>query len=370
MNVNVENHAEIRPLATSEQIVEKVLALPDWTPVRLFGILFPLWDVDVVGARGEEQPYPFFERIIERAIVQTGLVSEVMLADFLGLESDLVERVLTSLEAAGRLVRIDGQFHLAPLAVKSVQEGKKYVPARMYLKLYFEGFYSKPLPDTYYDGVKIFSQMEAEDFVEQQRGTGCPFYRLYSFQRWSPLAIKELALREDRTEYHVPADMEQIALLRVTPAYLPLYIVEARKKLIENTPYYMVFSAAQDERDTFLENLVNSYSEIMLPLSGQERLDFTALWEEWQKEQGLTSAHIERLENGPWRATIPAGILRDKASKVSCSDLGKYHIKRGYFLQLAGEDEAPVEPIKEPEQSKDAIEKEEEVDPAPPDEAS
>jgi hypothetical protein len=326
-----------------------VLALPDWTPVRLFGILFPLWDVDAVGIRGEEQPYPFFEKIIERGIAQTGLVSEAMLADFLGLEPDLVERVLASLEASGRLVRIDGQFHLTSLAVKSVQEGKKYVPTRTHLKLYFEGFYSKPLPNTHYDGVKILSQMEAEGFVEERRGTDCPFYRLYSFQRWTPLAIKELALREDRTEYHVPEDMEQITLLRVTPAYLPLYIVEARKQL---TPYYLVFSAIQDERDKFLENLVNSYSETMLPLSGQEPLDFTAMWAEWQKEQGLSTAHVKRLENGPWRATIPTDELRSEASKISASDLGSYHMKRGYFLHLSGEEEAPVEP----EQSEEVAE--------------
>jgi hypothetical protein len=361
--MSVANSAVIRPFATPEQIVEKVLALPDWTPVRLFGILFPLWDVDAVGIRGEEQPYPFFEKIIERAIAQTGLVSEVMLADFLGLEPDLVERVLASLEAAGRLVRIDGQFHLASLAVKSVQEGKKYVPTRTYLKLYFEGFYSKSLPNTHYDGVKILSQMEAEGFVEERRGTDCPFYRLYSFQRWTPLAIKELALREDRTEYHVPEDMEQIALLRVTPAYLPLYIVEARKQLVENTPYYMVFSAIQDERDKFLENLVNSCSEIMLPLFGQEPLDFTTMWTEWQKEQGLSAAHFKRLENGPWRATIPTDELRSEASKISTSDLGSYHMKRGYFLHLSGEDEeAPAEPIKEPEQSEEVVEKIEKTD--------
>jgi hypothetical protein len=365
MNVSIENPAT-RPFATPEQIVEKVLALPGWTPVRLLGILFPLWNVDVVGIRGEEQPYPFFEKIIERAIAQTGLVSEVMLADFLGLAPDLVERVLISLEASGRLVRIDGQFHLASLAVKSVQEGKKYVPIRTYLKLYFEGFYSKPLPNAYYDGVKILSEMEAADFVTERRETDCPFYRLYSFQRWTPLAIKELALREDRTEYHVPADMEQIALLRVTPAYLPLYIVEARKQFVEDTPYYMVFSAAQDGRDTFLENLVNAYAEVMLPLSGQEPLDFPAMWAEWQTEQSLATVHIERLENGPWRAMIPANELRSVASKISASDLGSYHMKRGYFLQLVGKDEAPVEPTKEPEQSEDVTEKEEKVDPVQP----
>jgi hypothetical protein len=267
--MSVVSSVVVRSFPAPEQVVEQVLALADWTPVRLFGILLPLWDVDVVGVRGEEQPYPFFEKIIERGIAQTGLVSGAMLADFLGLEPDLVERVLVSLEEADRLVRIDGQFHLAPLAVKSVQEGKKYVPTRTHLKLYFEGFYSKPLPNIYYDGVQILSEREAEDFVSERRGTDCPFYRLYSFQRWTPLAIKELTLRDDRTDYHVSADMEQIALLRVTPAYLPLYIVEARKHLVENTPYYMVFSAAQDGRDTFLENLVNSYAEIALPLSGQ-----------------------------------------------------------------------------------------------------
>jgi len=341
--MSVAASALIRSFPAPELIVENVQALPDWTPVRLFGILFPLWDVDAVGVRGEEQPYPFFEKIIERGIAQTGLVSGAMLTDFLGLEPALVERVLVSLEAAGRLVRIDGQFHLAPLAVKSVQEGKKYVPIRTHLKFYFEGFYSKPLPNTHYDDVRLLSELEAEDFVSERCGTDCPFYRLYSFQRWTPLAIKELALREDRTDYHIPADMEQIALLRVTPAYLPLYIVEARKHLVENTPYYMVFSAAQDGRDTFLENLVNAYAEIMLPLSGQEPLDFAALWAEWQKEQGLSSAHIERLENGPWRATIAADEMRSEASKINASDLDKYHLKRGYFLHLSGEDEAPAE---------------------------
>jgi hypothetical protein len=273
------------PLYPPEQVVEQVLALSGWTPVRLLGALFPLWDVDAVGFQGEEQPYPFFEKIIEGGIAQAGLTSEAALADCLGLDLDLVERVLLSLEAAGRLVRINGQFHLAPLAVRSVQEGKKYVSTQTRLKLYFEGYYARPLPNAYYDTVQILSEVQAEDFVRVQRETRCPFYRLYSFHRWSPLAMKELALREDRTEYHIPADMDQLSLLRVTPAYLPMYIVEATK---QSTPYYLVFTAAQEGRDEFFEKLVNSYAEILLPLSSKEKLDSAQTWEAWRKEPDTT----------------------------------------------------------------------------------
>lgn len=113
------------PLYPPEQVVEQVLALSEWTLVRLLGVLFPLWDVDIVGFQVEEQPYPFFEKIIERGIAQAGLTSEAAPADCLGLDLDLVERVLRSLEAAGRLVRLNGQFHLAPQAVRSVQGGEK-----------------------------------------------------------------------------------------------------------------------------------------------------------------------------------------------------------------------------------------------------
>src|SRR5579884_2986816 len=135
MNVHTEA-ATPTPLYPVEQVVAKVLALPDWTPVRLFGVLFPIWDVDATGIMGEEREYPFFEKIIERGIARAGLTSKAALADFLGLDPDLVERVLIALETAGSLVRIDGQFHLTPQAVRSVQEGKKYAPAQTHLKLY------------------------------------------------------------------------------------------------------------------------------------------------------------------------------------------------------------------------------------------
>lgn len=159
------------------------------------------------------------------------------------------------------------------------------------MKLYFEGYYARPLPNAYYNTtVQTLSQVQAEDFVQAQRETPCPFYRLYSFRRWSPLAIKELALREDRAEYHIPAAMEQISLLRVTPAYLPMYIVEATK---QSTSYYMVFTAAQQGRDEFFEKFVNSYAEILLPISNKDKPDSTQIWEAWHKEP----ANMETEEN-------------------------------------------------------------------------
>ena len=337
MNASVEAVAPVAaPLYSPEQVIEKVLALPEWTPVRLFSVLFPLWDVDAVGLQGEEREYPFFEKIIERGIAQAGLTSEAALADFLGLDLDLVEHVLVSLEAAGSLVRIDGQFHLTPQTVRSVQEGKKYVPAQTHLKLYFEGYYAKPLTNAHYDGVTILSQVEAEDFVQKQRKTQRPFYRLYSFRRWSPLAIKELALREDRAAYHVPEGMGQLSLLRVTPAYLPMYIVEVRK---QSTPYYMVFTAVQSGRDQFLEHIVNTYAEILLPLSGREKRDLSPVWETWLKKQGITNTRTELLDNGLWRATIPAEELHSPTCKLAVSALDTYHMEQGHFLHLWCENE-------------------------------
>lgn len=335
MNANVEA-ATPNPLYPVEQVVEKVLALPEWTPVRLFGLLLPIWDVDATGIIGEEREYPFFEKIIERGIARAGLTSKAALVDFLGLDADLVERVLIALETVGSLVRIDGQFHLTPQAVRSVQEGKKYAPAQAHLKLYFEGYYSKPLPNAHYDNVIVLSQVEAEDFVQQQRGTTCPFYRLYSFRRWSPLAIKELALREDRAAYHVPIDMQQLSLLRVTPAYLPMYIAEVKK---QTTPYYMAFTMAQDGRDQFFEQIVNNYAEILLPLSGKEKRDLTPVWEAWLKQQGLTNTHTELLDNGLWRATPSAESLHAPTCKLPLTALDTYHMEQGHFLHLWCENE-------------------------------
>jgi hypothetical protein len=335
MNANVEV-ATPAPLYPVEQVVEKVLALPEWTPVRIFGVLLPIWDVDATGITGEEREYPFFEKIIESGIARAGLTSKAALVDFLGLDPYLVERVLIALETAGSLVRIDGQFHLTPQAVRSVQEGKKYAPAQAHLKLYFEGYYSKPLPNAHYDSVTVLSQVEAEDFVQQRRETSCPFYRLYSFRRWSPLAIKELALREDRTAYHVPVDMQQLSLLRVTPSYLPMYIAEVRK---QTTPYYMAFTAGQDGRDQFFEQIVNSYAEILLPLSGKEKRDLSPVWETWLNQQGLTNTCPELLENGLWRATISAEALRSPTCKLPLSALDTYHMEQGHFLHLWCENE-------------------------------
>lgn len=327
------------PIYDPVQAIEKVLALPDFTPVRFFAVLFPLWAADVSEVQEQGLPYTFIEKYVERAIAEAWFNTPRLIADFYGLDVHLVEKVVTSLETSGHLVYANGVVRLTPLGARSVSDGKKYVPQNGHRKLYCEGFYSRPLPRVHYQNVSLLSVEEATALAQSDNKGGYAFQRLYSFHPWNAQFVVELAWRPDKAAYNVPDEVVHLAPLSVDVAYLPLYIIEARKQFSQSDSYYVVCSNIPGLRDEYFESLVNAYPEILLPLHGQEKHNAYRLWEDWIKGLGLADVRPKQLANGLWQVALPADTLQAEEGKLSLDMLGTYHLENGYFLQIWCEDE-------------------------------
>jgi hypothetical protein len=338
MNDTATQPGEMQPLYAPQRAIEKILALPNFTPVRLFAVLFPLWEVEVSGRYEQGRPYELIEKYIERGIVEAQLTTPHDLAEFLGLQEILVEKVLNFLETIMHVTRQNGRLVPTPLARQSVMEGKKYIPKETRRKLCFDGFRSRPLTSAHYHRVRILSPYEAEALTER-RQVGYQFQRLYSFGGWNPQAVINLGQQSDRSKYNVPDEVHHLTPLNLNNAYLPMYIIETRRKAAPDTPYYVVYTRIRDLRDEFFEDLINSSPEMSRALYSEFAHPVNELWRKWLSEMGLSDVPARQLASGLWRVTLTPQALRSSQVKLSVASIGTYHLERGYFLHIWCDDE-------------------------------
>jgi hypothetical protein len=338
MNDRATQGGEMQPLYTPQRAIEKILALPDFMPVRLFAVLFPLWEVEVSGRYEQGRPYELIEKYIERGMVEAQLTTPHDLAEFFGLQESLVEKVLNFLETIMHVTRQNGRLVPTPLAWQSVQAGEKYIPKETRRKLYFDGFRSQPLTSAHYHRVRILSPYEADTLSDSYQA-GYQFQRLYSFAGWNPQAVSELGQQSDRAEYNVPDEVHHLTQLNLNNAYLPMYIIETRRRAAPTTPYYVVYTRIRNLRDEFFERLINSSPEMRKPLYNEFEHPVNELWRKWLSEMGVTDVAARQLANGLWRVTLTPQALRSSQVRLNVASIGTYHLERGYFLHIWCDDE-------------------------------
>ena len=135
------------PLLYSQQrALETVQALEDFSPVRIFSVLFPLWEVEIIGTQRRSRHYELVEHIVSRSIAQGQLCSTTEIATFLGMTERHVEKALVFLRQVGHLRGSDGSLALTQLGRESLAAGVSYRELETRRKLYFDAFWSHPLP--------------------------------------------------------------------------------------------------------------------------------------------------------------------------------------------------------------------------------
>jgi hypothetical protein len=338
MNRTQEKTGIVTPLYDPQQALEKVHSIPELVPIRFFALLFPLWNVETIETREEGQPYEPVEQFIERGIAEAQLNTPLALAGFYGLEPILVEKVIDSLGAAGHVTHANGQINLTRRGIRSVTDGKKYMPQEGRGRLYFDGYYANPLPKAYYHDVHILSPAEAAALVDDPQAA-CHFSHLYSFHRWKEPALTRLALQPDTADYLLSQEVSELRSASVSIAYLPIYLIETIRRNTPSEHYYLVCSEIDGIRDEFFERLFNTYPELLLPFyyEKEEQHDLHHVWEDWLKRMELANAKPKRAENSAWQVNLTSRQI--EKSKLSLAALGGYVIEQGYLLHLWSEDE-------------------------------
>lgn len=96
-----------RAIYPARRAVEHAVTVPGVRPVRLFPILWPLWQVEITANVYDEQAYEIIDRFLVRALVEGGVDRREELIGFFGLQPSLVDRCLAliSIGAPGSRTR-------------------------------------------------------------------------------------------------------------------------------------------------------------------------------------------------------------------------------------------------------------------------
>jgi len=330
----------LKPLYDARRAIEHAQTQCDVQPLRLFGILFPLWDVETTATQREERPYELIERYIERGLDEGQLHTTEELSHFFGLQSETVKKILHFLMTIGHVTCIADYWDLTALGQESVRAGTKYIAKEKRVRFYFDGYTSYPLRKEHYNskGVRILSPEEAME-VHYRKTWGYRFEPLYTMYAWQPSSLYELAARVDRAAYNMPPEMRGIQFINVNQAYIPMYVIESKQ--ISSTSsvdiwdsYYVVYTGISARRDFYFEQLINHNEAVLVALRNTETRSPYNLWMDWLRKMDITNAMPLERADGSWQVTLPASMFEGARAKFDLNRIGDYEVNYGYWIQI------------------------------------
>jgi len=341
--------AESRLLYWPGETLRIVTADLELLPVRLYSVFFPLREVEISGVvRDSQKDYDLLVEFLTRGIAEGGLTSTERLARFFGLEPILVQKVLAFLQASGHIQQVQSAWSLTPLGQESRQDKKMYVQKKTNRKLYFEAFSSHPLPKGYYK-LDVLSVGEVLESMEKERY----FYPLSAeFYPWSPGVVSDLARQNSRADYNLPYQIDQIQIIGegMTPAYLPMHLVETRRfqaGALSAERYYAVVTrlrnvSGERVRDAFFEQVVNRNQDLPRHLDVNTAADLA----KYESLEAYLQEHLSRrkqegelreISPGAWRVIPKPEVLLSSKGDLTVEKIGKslpLGKDKGYCVQI------------------------------------
>ena len=312
-------------------------AVSNMMPVRIFSILFPLWEVEIIGLQRRSREYEMIEKFLERGIAEGELCSIADLSAFFGLRKRQIQKGISFLRAIGHVQGDDGDLTLTKQGWRSLKDGVVYRELETRRKLYFEAFQSRPLLKAHY-GLRILSEAEALTSPERN------YKRLSSLNPWRTGALSALVKRSNRDDWNLPGEIHEVKEEAVRRAFLPMYIVQVNELANSKptSPRYVVLNRLRDLHDPFFEEIVNTVEAIQDVFLGETEAGVGKLMENRLEDYGLESPefHLTELAPDAWRAILPSTIFSSNSTSLSVSDIGQFELVRGYCLQIWCDDPA------------------------------
>lgn len=315
-----------RAIYPARRAVEHAVTVPGVRPVRLFAVLWPLWQVEVTANVYDEQAYEVIDRFLVRALVEGGIGTKDELTAFFGLEPSLVDRCLAFLSVIGHLtVNHHGEVRLTELGLRSARADIRYTPKESRQKLLIERFTGRPLPRRYYQG--SLTVLPGPNVPEEMLSDRTRFVSLFTPTAFHPRMIDDLAARPDRADYNLPGELREIKGIAAQDAYLPAYLIETDNRAL------LGYTATGSGRDDFLEAVCRDVPAIHLKIDAEERANPRDLWTEWLADRKLGPGRLQQLPNGVWRVTLTPNAFSG-SPKLPLSQVGSFQLRKRHFLQL------------------------------------
>lgn len=308
----------------ARRAVEHAASLPGVRPLRLFPVIWPLWQLEIVANVEEPQAYQLLDRFIERCVVQGRLSAVNDIADFLGLHPETVVGCLRYLERIGHLTLAGDEVSMLPLGYDSVHEDVRYVAKESRQHLLFDRLTERPLPRSHYHGsVALLTRPRVGDDESSDRSRFLPLSAVNEFRSE---ILDELVKLPNRTEFNVPGKLSNVRQSGITDVFLPVY-------LIETTGNLLAYTAVADERDTYFEALCRLRPDLLTMVKAEPQKDPRTTWNVWMNEQRHRLGRLNQLHNGVWRAILPAGAFGEPPL-IPVRVAGSFELRDNLFLQL------------------------------------
>jgi hypothetical protein len=311
-----------------QRAVEHAVAIPGNQPVRLFALLWPLWQIEVTGFGLQAQAYETLDHALVRAIADARIVTMTELAEFFALDKPLVRRVLEFLASIGHVTESSGTLTLTPLGRMSLDAGVRYVNTEFQQVLLFDRFSMNPMPLEYYGReIVLLNTPTLSNHVR--------FTALFSARPFRTEAIEELMSGPNRGQFNLPAEVDGLRNLFVEPgeAYLPVYVIETAAGEL------LAYSKVHGNRDAFIESRCSSESTIKQIVQAEPRLDAEQTWRDWLAGHELPASDLRQLPNGVWQVCLPGGAFEGTDAVFDLAKLGSFQLFHRLFLRLWCTDE-------------------------------
>jgi hypothetical protein len=317
----------------ARRAVEHAVAIPGLRPTRFFAVLWPVWQVETTADVLDEQAYEVLDWFLVRGILHAEFSRVEELVAFFGLPEALVRRCLAFLGRIGH-VRQDGDaVQLTQLGVQSAAENIRWEAKESRQVLLVERFTQRPLLRHHYRGsarVLDVPAVDPDDLDDRTR-----FHALFPPPGFRAEVIRDLAGRQDRAEYNLPARLHN---LRVSDApregFLPVYLVTTADGEV------LAYCNASEERDAFLEAVARDAPTLANLMDAAPTDRPQDVWTQWLAERPQLKGTLRRLPSGVWRATLRTDAFAGGTGRLPLTRLGSFEMRRHLFLQLWCEDRA------------------------------
>jgi hypothetical protein len=314
-----------RQIYPARRAVEHATSITGIRPLRLFPVLWPLWQAETLASVYDEQPYEMIDRCLVRAVMEAGFYRIDELATFFGIPEALVRRCLKFLTTIGHIRQGGEIVTLTDLGRRSAQEGVRYVPKESRQEILIDKFTGQPLPRAYYQGsVPVFHSAEIPEDMLADRSRFVPLFARTTFR---PEMVENIGQRTDRAELNLPRQLRDLRFKGERDAFLPAYIIETSGSDL------LVYTALTAERDAFFENVCRRVPDIAHLISAEKQTEPREIWTAWLVDSQVGPGTLRQLPSGIWRAILRASAFGPDA-KLSLSKVGSYELRKRHFLQV------------------------------------
>jgi hypothetical protein len=316
-----------------DRALDSVADQPGIRPVRVHRMAFPLHVAEVSATVAAREPFDLLDRYVGLAIAECEFRSVTEISEYLGITTDVVDRVLRFLGEIGHVTGADGDLALTELGLRAARDETRYTPKEDRLKLYFDGVRCSPLPSRLYGrGVRA---------LDRETAFGQRKFRLFGHATgFSADAVTALAARPDRADYNLPDEHDNLRLLGSDQAFLPCYLIRA----ISSSGYQsLVFTAADSiASDPYLEEIFRSWQALGQAMLTEDssQTGLRAELSKWLDERNMSITQLSLGGEAVPRLVLPASHFPAEDAPVKAKgefplrQVGSYLTPHSFVVQL------------------------------------